>query len=138
MMTILESLFYLLTFIFQLFRDTLGGLLGLLNSAAGYQIEPLIDGMGKIIVRVINLIQGTKFLPSINEYYAFLDSLTILEESCVFHIIIFMTLTFCVINIMGALFANELIKFFKLESRFPSLAIFFLFTVEISKILFNI
>jgi len=81
--------------------------------------------MGKIIVRVINLIQGTKFLPSINEYYAFLDSLTILEESCVFHIIIFMTLTFCVINIMGALFANELIKFFKLESRFPSLAIFF-------------
>ena len=37
----------------------------------------------------------------------------------------FLSLIFTSINILGALFGNEIIRLFKLEERFPKLSIFF-------------
>ena len=55
----------------------------------------------------------------------YLDSLTLLQEGGLFHIIIFSTILVIIFDILGIFFGNEIIKYFKLEERFPRLGIFF-------------
>ena len=75
-----------------------------------------------------NLLQVLqKFIPDFNlqSYYDFLDSLTLFEESAFLNIFIYILILLCIFSIMSVFFGNELIKYFKLEQRFPRLAIFF-------------
>lgn len=69
-----------------------------------------------------------KFLPdflSIQDFYDFLNSLTLLEESALLHILIFIFLLLCVVNIISIFFGNEIIRYFDLEVKFPKLSFFF-------------
>jgi len=53
--------------------------------------------------------------------YKYLDSLTLLEESAVFHLVVIITIICIVWNVYSVIFANELIKVFNLETRYPRL-----------------
>ena len=70
-----------------------------------------------------------KFILDLNLYwdwlYNYLDTLTLLEESAFFHILVLSVIFVIVFNIYSVLFGNEVIKYFKLEERFPKLNIFF-------------
>jgi hypothetical protein len=61
----------------------------------------------------------------ITKLYEYLDSLTMLQESSLLHIIMFSILLITVINILGVLFGDFIIKYFNLEKSFPKLGIFF-------------
>ena len=63
--------------------------------------------------------------PDLQGLYDYLDTLTLLEESALIHICIFMLILSCLVSIISILFGNEIIKFFKLEERFPRLELFF-------------
>lgn len=66
-----------------------------------------------------NLVAG------LSDFYQYVESLTILEHSILLDILLFLLLILTVINILSALFANEIIRYFNLETRFPRLSIFF-------------
>ena len=57
--------------------------------------------------------------------YNYLDTLSLLQESAILHILIFFLLILIIINILSALFVNEIIQYFNIEKNFPSLSIFF-------------
>ena len=57
--------------------------------------------------------------------YNYLDSLTLHQEGALFHIIIFSTILVTIFNILGIFFGNEIIKYFNIENKFPSLSNFF-------------
>jgi hypothetical protein len=63
-----------------------------------------------------------KILPDFSDMTDYLDKLTLLQESALLHILIFLVLLLTIINILVVLFANEIIKYFKIESRYPSIA----------------
>ena len=85
-----------------------------------YQIEILkyiVDMKNKFNINdVNNIIDGFK------EY---LLTLSIDQTFALLHIIFFSIIILSIINILGALFGNEVINYFKLEDRFPRLSIFF-------------
>lgn len=66
-----------------------------------------------------------KLVSVINRLYEYLDTLSILQESSILHILLFTVLTVTVFNILSVLFGFELIKYFKVEERMPKLAGFF-------------
>ena len=55
----------------------------------------------------------------------YLDSLTLLQEGGLFHIMIFSTILVIIFDILGIFFGNEIIKYFNLEQKFPKLNKFF-------------
>lgn len=65
------------------------------------------------------------FLPNLNNLYDYLNSLTLMQESAIYHIFVFISLILINFNILGILFGNEIINYFNLEKKFPSLYIFF-------------
>lgn len=58
-------------------------------------------------------------------FYAYLDSLTLLEESALLHILLFIFLLLTCFNILVVFFGNEFIKYFDLENKYPKLHLFF-------------
>lgn len=65
------------------------------------------------------------FITSFPQLPEYLNSLTLLQESSLFHIIILLLVLLTVFNIVSIFFANEIIKYYKLETRFPRLGLFF-------------
>ena len=61
---------------------------------------------------------------SIESFTKFLDGLTLLEESAILHILIFILIIFTLFSIIGIFLGNELIKYFDLENKYPSLSKF--------------
>ena len=59
--------------------------------------------------------------------------MTLLQESAFVHTLIFICLMLTVLNILIILFGNELIKYFKLEEKFPRLSMFFKLRVTLQK-----
>ena len=55
-------------------------------------------------------------------FTAYLDSLSLLQESALLHILIFIIILLTLINIFAALFANEILKYFDLENKYPSIS----------------
>lgn len=51
--------------------------------------------------------------------------MTLLQESALLHIIIYIYILATVFNILGIFFGNEVIKYFELENKYPKLHIFF-------------
>lgn len=74
-----------------------------------------------------------KFLSGLSKFYEYLDSLTVLQESSLLHVVIFLVIIISLINIISVLFANEIIKYFNLENRFPKLAILFKLRIKLQK-----
>lgn len=92
----------------------------------GSNITSMINRMEEIRNLLDELKKGTnKFISGLDKFYEYLDSLTLLQESAFIHILIFVVLICTIINILSVLFANEFIKYFDLENKYPSLAFFF-------------
>ena len=68
-----------------------------------------------------------------NILYDFLDSLTLLQESAFIHILIFIILLCCIINIISVFFGNEIIKYFNVENKYPSLSKFLKLRLKFQK-----
>jgi hypothetical protein len=62
---------------------------------------------------------------SLEKYYEYLDSLSLLEESAFLHLVAFSLIIFIILNIVSTLFGNEIIQYFNLEKKYPKLSIFF-------------
>lgn len=62
---------------------------------------------------------------NLSDFYNYLNKLNLLELSALFHIIVLSMLLITVFNILSSLFANEIIKYFNLEEKFPKLAKFY-------------
>lgn len=66
-----------------------------------------------------------EFIKDLTSYYEYLDTLTLLEVSSIFHMLIILTVFLFIIDIYCILFANEIISYFRLEKKYPKLEIFF-------------
>ena len=60
-----------------------------------------------------------------SDFYQYLESLTILQHTILLDILMFLLLILTVINILSALFGNDIIRYLKLETKFPRLSLFF-------------
>ena len=69
-------------------------------------------------------------LNSLNEYF---DTLALSQVINIVHISSYILIFIFLIEIIGILFGNELIKYFNLENRFPKLAIFFKIRAKLQK-----
>nr|YP_009493203.1 LAGLIDADG endonuclease [Ganoderma calidophilum]AWJ63998.1 LAGLIDADG endonuclease [Ganoderma calidophilum] len=67
---------------------------------------------------------GNNFISnfSVNGYYDFLNSLTLIEELAFLHFLISILLLISITNILIIFFGNEIIKYFDLENKYPSLS----------------
>ena len=63
------------------------------------------------------------FLSYLNIFniYDYLDSLTLLEESSLLHIFMFLII---LLILTGTLLSNEIIKYFNIEDKYPSISTF--------------
>nr|YP_010170415.1 LAGLIDADG homing endonuclease [Phanerochaete carnosa]QRZ60397.1 LAGLIDADG homing endonuclease [Phanerochaete carnosa] len=77
------------------------------------------------IQQIIESSNKDSFISWINQLNDYLNSISLLQESAILHVFLFLILIVTVVNILAALLGNEIIKYFNLESRFPRLAIFF-------------
>ncbi len=84
------------------------------------------------VIAELQKISKSKILPDISNltdfmtaYYKFLDSLSICQEAVFLNILVFIMLIIIVFNLSAVFFGNEIIKYFKLEQKYPKLAIFF-------------
>ena len=84
-----------------------------------------LDAATDLIQELIKKSTNSNFLPNSNQLFEILNNLTLLQEASLLHIIFFSIIILSIINILGALFGNEVINYFKLEDRFPRLSIFF-------------
>ena len=76
-----------------------------------------------------------KFISDFNLdfFYAYLDSLSLLEELALLHLIFFIIFIIIITNITAALFGNEIIKYFDLEKKYPKLNTFFSYRAKFQK-----
>ena len=81
-----------------------------------------IEQYCKDLKSFLDSIDKDSFVSWLDKFYAYLDSLTLFQESAVVHILLFIVLLLTVFNIFYVFFGNEIITYFKLEQRFPSLS----------------
>jgi hypothetical protein len=83
------------------------------------------DVLNKQMQEVIDLFNSSKKNFNLNIdlswFYDYLNSLTLLEESALLHIFIFIFILLTLFNLISILFVNEIIKYFKLEDKHPYL-----------------
>ncbi len=95
------------------------------NSPIKTNLQDVIKEVNRFNSILENDTNINNYVPGLSKLYEYLDTLTLLQESALLHIILFFILLTTVINILGVLFGNELLKYFNLEERYPNLAIFF-------------
>ena len=59
---------------------------------------------------------------NLDYFTTYLDSLSLLQEAALIHILLFIIILLTLINIFASLFANELLNYFDLEHKFPSIS----------------
>lgn len=77
--------------------------------------------------------KGNNFTPSLKGLYDYLNNMSLLEEASLLHILLFLVLMLTVFNILVALFSNEIIKYFNLEQKYPSLDAFFKLRIKFQR-----
>lgn len=77
------------------------------------QVRKSLDGIDK-----------EHFTSWLHDYMDFLNSLTLQQEQSFLNVLIFSALILTVFNLIFIYFSNEIIKYFKLDSKYPSLAYF--------------
>lgn len=99
-----------------------------------------IDSYVEEIRKLIENSGNTNFNSWLTQYYDFLNSLSLHQESAFINILLFLLLMLTILNILAIFFGNEIIKYFNLESKFPSLASFFKLRTKFQKyyLLWNI
>lgn len=91
------------------------------------KINKLLDGFSK------GSGEGNNFMPSLNGLYDYLNNMSLLEEASLLHILLFLVIILTVFNILVALFSNEIIKYFDLEQKYPSLDAFFKLRIKFQR-----
>jgi hypothetical protein len=66
-------------------------------------------------------------------FYEYLNSLSLLELSALYHILVLVVIAILSFNMLSAVLGNEIIKYFKLEERFPKLAVFLRLRLKFQK-----
>lgn len=95
-----------------------------LNSES-YKLQSILDKInGK------NKFTGESELKSLDEY---LDTLSLLQELAFLHIIYIITIFFIVWNIYSVIFANEILKYFNIEEKYPRWNKFFVLRKKYQK-----
>ena len=91
-----------------------------------YELDEIFTEIGK---------SGNNFISKfiLNGYYDFLNSLTLIEELAFLHILILILLMVSITNITIILFGNEIMKYFDLENKYPSLSTFFKIRAKFQK-----
>ena len=89
------------------------------------EINNLINYLKTNLYKINKGDSANNFLSNYNNLYDYLDNLTIMQESAIYHMFVFISLILINFNILGIFFGNEIIKFFDLEKKFPSIYIFF-------------
>nr|YP_010170400.1 LAGLIDADG homing endonuclease [Phanerochaete carnosa]QRZ60382.1 LAGLIDADG homing endonuclease [Phanerochaete carnosa] len=92
-----------------------------------------INSCVEAIQKLINNSGNKNFISWLNQYYDFLNSLSLHQESSFVNILLFLILMFSVFNFLAIFFGNEIIKYFNLENKFPSLATFFKLRTKFKK-----
>lgn len=85
------------------------------------------DELQKVLNDWVKNNGNNKFLPDINiqQFYDYLDSLTMVQELALLHMLFFIVLLCCVFTVLSIFFGNEIIKYFNLETKFTFLSSFF-------------
>ena len=96
------------------------------------ELLELLKGVDDLIKKVSDnndsLRETNNIVPCGNvfsDFYQYLESLTILQHTILLDILMFLLLILTVINILSALFGNDIIRYLKLETKFPRLSLFF-------------
>nr|WVH38177.1 LAGLIDADG endonuclease [Lenzites betulinus] len=100
------------------------------NAEVGDEVlDNKVSQITEAVEKVSNILSKgkDKLIPdfSLQAYYDFLDTLSLLEESALLHILIFIFLLLCIFSLFSVFFGNEIIKYFKLEERYPKLELYF-------------
>lgn len=100
------------------------------NAEVGDEVlDNKVSQITEAVEKVSNILSKSKdkLIPdfSLQAYYDFLDTLSLLEESALLHILIFIFLLLCIFSLFSVFFGNEIIKYFKLEERYPKLELYF-------------
>ena len=95
-----------------------------------WNIDNAYEDLLELIIGVDDLItivngNDTTKKSGLSDIFQFVENLSILQHSVLLEIFLFILLILTVINILSALFGNEIIKYFNLEKRFPRLSLFF-------------
>lgn len=106
--------------------------LNALKDKVDWGVEKPHDDLSEIVNGADNLLKmigsndiTNNLVTGLSDFYQYVENLTILEHSILLDILLFLLLILTVINILSALFGNEIIRYFNLETRFPRLSIFF-------------
>ena len=95
------------------------------NTEAYQALIKINKDLNDLIIALSNEDNTNHLVSNFPRLFEYLDSLTLLQESSLLHIILFMILFLTVTNILAVLFGNEILNYFKLEERYPKLAVFF-------------
>jgi hypothetical protein len=88
------------------------------------------------VKKLVDSINGSNKLVSdfnLEFFYKYLNSLSLLELSALYHIIVLVVIAILSINMLSAVLGNEIIKYFKLEESFPKLAVFLRLRLKFQK-----
>ena len=93
----------------------------------------LVNLIDDLINEIKNEKTANEFVSGLSDFYQFVENLSLLEHLVLLDIILFLLVMVTIINIFSALFANEIIKYFNLENRFPRLSLFFKIRLTLQK-----
>ena len=128
------------------------GILGILyvsnllyNSAALSVTQKEKDAKFNYILTKLNICEifesvKDKFITNLNLFYENLDTLNILEVSALFHLLVIFAFMIIIFNIYSTIFGNEIIKYFKLEEKYPKLKKIFKLRLQFQRyyLIFNL
>jgi len=98
-----------------------------------------LDEASKKLSELLN-IDKDKLFSNLSSLYEYLDSLSLLEESSLFNILVLLVISLIIVNIYSSLFGNIVINYFKLEEKYPRINKFFKLRIQFQKyyLIFNL
>ena len=99
-----------------------------------------IDSSGPQFTYVLNMVEkykprSYKFINNfnLNDIYSYLDSISLMKEHALLHLMLLSALLLTLFNILAVLFGNEIIKYFNIENKYPFLSNLYIKTYFNSK-----
>jgi hypothetical protein len=97
------------------------------NNEIGNNVTSMMKSLDNVKIVLDEIRKSShNFISNFNlkEFYEYLDKMSLLQEFAFLHILIFLVLILTVLNILAVLFGNEIIKYFNIENKYPSLSTF--------------
>ena len=85
--------------------------------------KSILDQLGNFSDKFNNISNSNNFVSDIlNDYKEYLSTLTVIEQGALGHLLASIFLFLCLTNIMSIIYGDLLIRYLKLEEKFPKLA----------------